>query len=196
MDKSAIDFMASLCYNYTGSIESRYPGVQFSDTAKARYCAVAGWLVGLKMAGKADLAATLADDLDSQFKRLSDGCAFEDIDMGRGGLVRRVPRTKVCVGDDGTFGGFTLAWYRRVSNEQRHAVATERECSLEDAEAHLRIRKELTEHRYYRPDGMEYPLSDSYFYGFSYNGGLLYHGPGGGEVFAVTVDRCNWSIHT
>ena len=31
---------------------------------------------------------------------------------------------------------------------------------------------------------------------FAFNGGLIYHGPGAGETFSVSLTPCLWGIHT
>ena len=47
----------------------------------------------------------------------------------------------------------------------------------------------------------EYAFKNAYrysqYYTYGYNGGLIYHGPGAGETFSVTLEtNALWSIHT
>ena len=71
----------------------------------------------------------------------------------------------------------------------------------EDVRKEMRLYDKLEQHRAYWPkNDPERKWGASYIhaeYGYSHNGGLLYHGPGGGETFAVVLGDCRaWSIHT
>ena len=70
-----------------------------------------------------------------------------------------------------------------------------------DVQKEMGIYEKLRQHRpYWSTDDPDRRWGASYVhgeYGYSHNGGLLYHGPGGGETFAVTLGDCKaWSIHT
>jgi len=231
-NKTALDFFHTLSYGYVSesAVRARYGyALHLSGNALGRFGQIAGWLTGLAHAGKADLAEKLADDFDASLKGALRGCTDEDMEVRNDGLsgetvdgTVRAPRMKLVLTDDGTFGGFGLAWYRAISNFDRmkRARAFDEEAysgDLPSEEAHqrwalarekagdaLHIRKEIEEVRYYRPvwANDETPsyirtCSEIVHYGFAYNGGLLYHGPGGGEVFAVTLgDVRGWSVHT
>jgi hypothetical protein len=232
-DKTALDFFTRLSYGYVSdyAVRERYGyGLHLQGSALGRFGQIAGWLTGLAHAGKADLAAKLAEDFDASLKGALAGCACEDMEVRRDGFSSdegegtvRAPRMKLVLTDDGTFGGFGLAWYRAISNFDRLKLArsldeeaysscdlpageSERRwaTALEKAGDKLRLRKDIEEMRYYTPSWAN-AETPSYIrttgaiihYGFVYNGGLLYHGPGGGEVFAVTLgDVRGWSVHT
>lgn len=229
---TALSFFQTLSYGYASehAIRARYGyALHLSGSALGRFGQVAGWLTGLAHAGKADLAARLADDFDRTLRGALRGCEDTDMNVHRhnkddapDGSIR-APRMKLVLTDDGTFGGFGLAWYRAVSNVERikRARALDEEAyssgdlpadqagrrwsvALDAADTALHIRRDIEEVRYYRPawatdDTPSYmrSISEIVHYGFAYNGGLLYHGPGGGEVFAATVgDVRGWSTHT
>lgn len=201
--------------------------LHITPNALGRFGQVAGWLTGLTHAGKADLAGKLAEDFDRALKGALRNCIIADMPVVTDhrdeveGTVR-VPHTKVVLSDDGTFGGFGLSWHRAIGNRDfiKRAAEIDPEAysgDLPDNEYQWRwaaarekaaeafgIRKELEEFRYYTPTWVNEDTPSSIrtsstlvHYGFLYNGGLLYHGPGGGEVFAVTLgDVRGWSVHT
>ena len=137
--------------------------------------------------------------------------------------VVRAPGFSLVLMDDATFGGFGLAYYRAVSNYERLSVARSLDeqayssCDLPSEESHqrwmlalekagaqLRLRKDLEVMRHYTPSWAN-DETPSYMrnagvpvhYGYYRNGGLLYHGPGGGEVFAVTLGAGGlWRTHS
>jgi len=226
---SAFAFFTKLSYGCISesAIRSRYgSALSVSPEALARFGQIAGWLTGLTHAGKGDLAAKLADDFDAALRYTLAPCESEDIEVfsqysgNAVGTLTGVPRCRVMLYDDGTFGGFGVCWYRRVSNAERLAVARSLDeeaysscdpdrveenharwqVALEKTDEKLKLRKELREHRYYRPtwSSANDDLScELVHYGYMKNGGLLYHGPGGAEVLAVNLtDVRGWSLHT
>lgn len=218
---TALDWFERFVYGYASeyTLNSRYGyAIVFTPGAVARFASIAGWLTGLKHGGKRDLAEALATDLDAALARLASYGRreeFEVIDGTRASVVGRVtvPRMKVVLGDDGTFGGFTIAWYSAITLGQiakrareAHPGAYESEDgddwrkALDATREGLRLRRELDELLYYKPDWAadeSYRSSELVQYAYAFNGGLLYHGPGRGEVYAVTIgDVRGWSIHT
>jgi len=177
------------------------------------------------------LAGKLALDLTKQLDNLASYGGTTEFPRDSGDGTITVPRYKVILGDDGTLHGFNVLWFLATPNKRRLDVAEEirkarqeaapvetlagaesdeasyrlwNECILE-ADKQLGLRKELGVWRYYRPswdpEGTGQMSSDLVHYGMSHNGGLLYRGPGGGEVFSVTLDRGAgkdrfWSVHT
>ena len=251
-------------YGYANSRCSHpWGNLTFADTGSARLANIAGWLTALgtleagnmeKLAGLSDLkglSRRLAADLDKQLTYLgSYGGTYnhvceEGID-GEPEVTVKLPRFKVALSDDGTFGGFAVSWYRPITWEKLRQTAREMDepaytgrengeelpedesrdrwaAALDDARRKLGIRKELEESRtYYGAEAQraiaeveaaggdrwapenKYRCSSSYemvHYGFAWNGGLLYRGPGGGAVFSVTLDpgagtERFWSVHT
>ena len=176
-------------YGRSGGVTGLYRNIVFTVEGEARVMQIAGWLVGLTHAGKRDLAEKIAEDINSNLEYLNgyggtEQAAFED-----GSPVPNVPRYVVQLGDDGTFGGFTVAWYRAF-----------REGSPEDGDRHGCLRNRwdsIVDHSRWGPQTEGPREVARYLYRFSMNGGLLYHGPGGGETFAVTLgDVRFWSVHT
>jgi hypothetical protein len=218
---AALDFCERFVHGYAGeyTLSSRYGyAIVFTPGAVARFATVVGWLTGLKHAGKADLAASLATDLDAALARLASYGRreeFEVIDGTHAAVIGRVtvPRMKVVLGDDGTFGGFTIAWYSAITQgeivkraREAHLDAWKSEDgdgwrqALDSTREGLRLRRELDDLLYYKPDWASdenYRSSEIVSYAYAFNGGLLYHGPGRGEVYAVTIgDVRGWSVHT
>lgn len=135
----------------------------------------------------------------------------------------RAPRMKLVLTDDGTFGGLHRAYYRAISNFDRLKLARSFDeeayssCDLPRDESHqrwmralerasdaLKLRKDLELIRYYTPvwvndDTPSYIRTspEVVHYGYVSNGGLLYHGPGGGEVYAVALGEGRiWRTHS
>lgn len=106
-----------LGYDYQGSLGEHYRGLHFTDSGKARLSHTAGFLQGLSMSGKRECAITLATELDGLLSHLASyGGEIEcPMDEGTYGAVAKFPSYKVVLGDDGTFGGFSLMWYRCVT---------------------------------------------------------------------------------
>lgn len=216
---TALDFFERFTYGYASeyTLQSRYGyALVFTPGAVARFASIAGWVTGLKHGGKGNLAASLASDLDERLQQLAAygrRDEFEVLAEGGQSVVGRVtvPRMKVVLGDDGTFGGFTIAWYSAITSGAVAKRARETSpdaynssdewcTALDTTRERLRLRRDLDELRYYKPGWAkedDYRVSELVYYAYAFNGGLLYHGPGGGEVFAVTVDRVRgWSVHT
>jgi len=177
-------------YGRITSLTGKYPNLQFRESGEARANQIAGWLAGLVHGGRRDLAEKVAADITAQFEYLNGyGGDIQDLTYQDGTPVLKVPRYIVELGDDGTFGGFALRWYRAV-----------REGSEQDGDRteFLRTRwDDLMIHRRWGPQGVEPREIVSHFFSPVMNGGLLYHGPGGGETFSVAIgDTRFWSIHT
>lgn len=213
-------------YGYLNGLVRHYKdqGVLFTETGKMRLAHIAGHIVGLYHAEQKDIAIKMAESLDSNLRRLCYNNARTELPLDgnvEGGTVVEAPSVKAVLGDDGTFGGFSVGWYRpiapgvyeakekeawEVKNEnpktEVEGVQVDYYSVAELARKMLKITErvnhhdpysdELTEHRYVADHG-----SVKVYYTFSHPGGLLYHGPGGGENFAVTLENnAIWSIHT
>lgn len=151
---------------------------------------IAGWLVGLNCAGQREMAEKIAEDINAQLAYLNGYGGMVESEFEDGSPVPNVPRYMIQLGDDGTFGGFTVGWYRAI-----------RDSSLPDGDSDGMLRNRwgsFVDHQRWSPQ-TEGVLREvvRFVYRFSMNGGLLYHGPGGGETFSVTVGTPRfWSIHT
>lgn len=178
--------------NVWGEYGSRGRGLRWTDSGLARLAHTLGVIVGVKMGGDEEKAASLAEDFVKHLDHLS-GWGGErvlidwfygkrmpdDYERVPGDLTVSVPPVIVQISDDGTFGGFGLAWYSLVDN------ATGR-----DLESRPGV-------KVFKDDG----LYGNIYYQYSMNGGLLFHGfdhgSGDAPTFAVTIGDCRaWSIHT
>ena len=190
---TALEFMRELSYRYVTdtALKARYGyGMTFREGAVARFANIAGLVNGLAMAGQKELASRLADDLDTAMQRLAAFARRYDFSVENG--FANAWESKVVVGDDGTFGGFSFAVMRGTPNERLSDSERER-CNDELADW---VSIKDVSGAYVRDFG-GYHKQAKIQYAFAFNGGLLYHGPGGGEVFAVTLNNSRfWSIHT
>ena len=150
---------------------TRGNALRLTEQGRCRFGQCVGFLQGLLTCGHASAEAMCSD-----FVRQMDYLA----NYGRGEADEPSPYL-VQLGDDGTFGGFTVCWLRL---REPHTVV--------DANASL-----LRESRYYNGEWSNREWV------FCMNGGLLFHGfdhsNGGAPTFAVrvgdTTDRF-WSLHT
>jgi hypothetical protein len=129
-ETAAIDKFATVTHRYGlrgGDFPSHlWPGLYFTRTGEGRLMNIAGYIVGLHQSGKEELANKLAESLDARLTYLgSYGGAREFETPGTPSKVS-LPEWRVFLGDDGTFGGFTIAWYRVYSLDHIHEKA--REC--------------------------------------------------------------------
>jgi len=177
-------------YGRATSLTGLYRNIVFNAEAEARVAQIAGWLVGLVHSGRRAEAEKIAEDITSQFQYLNEyGGEAEGMTFADGSPVTNLRRYMVQLGDDGTFGGFTVGWYSITTEDQ--ANDTMRPSLLRD-----RWNGIYDTSRWNAADA---PVrhSATFYYRFAFNGGLLYHGPGGGETFSVTLGNVRfWSIHT
>jgi hypothetical protein len=132
---------------------------------------ILGYIVGQYHAGKMEFANALAEDFDNNMKYLATYAGEEEIEQY--GSTLQIPNYQVHIGDDGTFMGLSLGWARRVTPEVEH-------------DYNLQIER-------YTKDGP----SVRFNYAYSHPGGMLYHGPQAGQVFAVVIGGPRlWSVHT
>ena len=220
---TALDWMLRFAYGYVSesALRERYgAGLCPTPSAMARVGQITGWCVGLSQGGNPTLASALAGDFDRVFRQMARGCGETveiEVKSSHSGEVEgtvRVPAQKVEVYDDGTFGGFSFCAYYPVTTYRKQELARELHPeawtddsgvgwsnALDEAGQKLRLKDTLAEYRYYRPSWATADTGPSscerVSYGFSYNGGMLYHGPGAGETFAVTLGSVRgWSVHT
>jgi hypothetical protein len=181
----------SAAYSRPTSIISKYNNIIFTPQGESRVAQIAGWIVGLVHGGQRELAAKIAADITRQFEYLNTyGGEAEGFTFSDGSPVTKLRRYMVQLGDDGTFGGFTVGWYRVVTMTDTQSIPPGRLLQSSWGGTFDTTRWNITTD----PDLRE---SQMFRYQYSMNGGLLYHGPGGGETFSVTIgDVRFWSIHT
>lgn len=164
--------VAELAHRYQSCITDRWRHLHFTPSGAARVSSIMGWILGLSHGGRGELAGELAADL---FERLDYLNGYGGMDSTPDGK-HQFPRYRVALTDDGTLHGFALAWHLAYIADAK---------PLEDNSDV----PALTFYNHFDRVTVRYKYAS--------NGGLLYHGPGGGEVFAVTVGTSRpWSIHT
>lgn len=148
--------------------DSFNPAIVFDESGKCRLSSIIGWIMGLADAGQDKLAEQLSADLLENLERLPLGSQMVPIGEEHNG---KTPSIICVVHDDGTKHGFALNWYR-YDKPLSYGDKLDERCIERGSFPRLQYRYMMT-------------------------GGLLYHGPRGGEVFAVTLgDTQFWGIHT
>ena len=128
-ETAAIDKFATVTHRYGlrgGDFPSHlWPGPYFTRTGEGRLMNIAGYIVGLHQSGKEELATKLAESLDAKLTYLGSYGGSREFETP--GTPNKVsfPEWRVFLGDDGTFGGFTVSWYRVYSMDQVHEKAHE-----------------------------------------------------------------------
>jgi hypothetical protein len=162
-----IEQLSGMLYGYTEH-QLRYMdrALVWTDTGLARAASVVGYIIGMRDGGNPEFAEQLAKDFLRNLERL---VPDHKIPVEEGS-EHKVPATICEIRDDGTFHGFSLAWY--TFNRELLGCAQPAERCI---------------------DWGLYPKCE---YRFIYNGGLIYHGPRAGQTFTVTLEPCLWSVHT
>lgn len=209
-EKSLDKFLRS----YPGNIREEWGNLYFTESGNARLAHTSGWFRALVQLGKKEEALLLAHDLDGILSHLNTFGGAIEVQKGINDI--KFPKFRVVLSDDGTFGGWGILWHQYLSHEDWLKKAEEINAltaqtdddwkrSVAEADEQLKIRKELELYRYYRYEKTEddkdyWPhYTELAHYRYSFNGGLLYHGPGGDETFSMTLDGGNknfWQTHT
>lgn len=210
------DFFARNSYSWLDRMFERWRNKLFFTTGgKARLANIAGYILGHHHAGNTEFASQLAESLISTMDRFvgepteiqCNIAPLHSLDVIT--ETFSVPGSKCILGDDGTWGGFTLLWLHLVHPDKYREIFQRHMLQDEDTEISphratketLQIREtvssdsgisELTQYAWSKETSRTIEM----YYAPSYNGGLLYHGPGAGETFAVTLNKCLWSVHT
>lgn len=219
MDDS-MDIFREITRVASGHWGAKWPNLHFSDRGSLRLANTAGFLAGLEAAGQKETASKLAEVLAQKLDYLNSYGGKEDIDRSSGEGTIEIPRYRVILGDDGLLMSFSVNWYRAVSNSLRISVAEEIfrtqypgvgsedkdywslwENALNISTSKLKLCGALEIHRGYDADygdGTERHewRSDVVHYAFSFNGALIYRGPGQEETYSVALGDELWSIHT
>jgi hypothetical protein len=228
-EKSVFTELEDCSYSHMTRLFDRWKRrVYFTESGKARLSCVVGYIIGLKHAGQEELAEKMAQDINDKIDQLSlrnnDFVVEKTVrkTVGEDGKVvstdvsTSVPMRKCVVGDDGTWHGFGLMWYRLLAPEvyeeahKKHQadISAEREAGKESYEtAHwrtvkqLQIRERIEPSAAYSEELTEYRFLEKgqtrFYYVPGFNGGLIYHGPGAGQTFTVNFGSSPlWGIHT
>jgi len=175
-----LKFVMSVTHGYLGTLKSRFtPGLHFSDLALARAACVCGWITGLAQCGQTDLANRMAACFIANLRRLSTyGGQLDYTYKGFGGEghVVKIPAYTVELHDDGSTHSFAIHWYRPLYTPEMLTAWVG------------------------QPKPRDTRVFDCCYevpHAFSFHGGLIYYGPGGGETFTVSLTNEHfWSVHT
>jgi hypothetical protein len=167
-ETSPLEQLTELLYSYPESRLRNYKrGLIFTESGLARASSIAGYIVGMAHGGNEAFANQLADDFLKNLDRL---VPEHEIDVEYKGQTLKTPASVCQLFDDGSLHGFSLGWYRFNRILPYGEKPAERCITLG-----------------------HYPVFE---YTYSYNGGLIYHGPKAGQTFTVTINPCLWGIHT
>ena len=194
-NKALTRFM-NITFGYTSTYEDYWSGITFEAGGARRLVSIAGWLTGLCQSGQQELANQLATDIDEKLTYLSEYGGegeYNPLDVSSKLTLATEPiiikKFRVVLYDDGTMNGFGILWNVYIPESKLNSYD-----NYDEAYKALRIQVDLNQSRWI---GNEVLVPVTLRYGYHMNGGLLYHGPGSTEVFAVTLDSCKaWSIHT
>lgn len=171
-----LKFAFDVTYGYISRITDRFkPGIDFTERGLARAASVFGWIVGIAQSGNLPLANELATDF---VRNLDDLAHFGgEVDYhytyyNGEPAVRKIPSHVVKLCDDGTAHGFALLWHRPLLDP---AVLAR----------HVEMGRQVVTFGY-----SDIP------HGYTFNGGLIYHGPGAGETFTCNLGSRYWGVHT
>lgn len=168
-----------------GTLRAYGCGIQFTPGGETRVASILGWILGMAHGGNIEFARILAKDFLRHLDHFRDSTSREDTLVDPRSLENLtsiklpylsdnlVPSIFYELGDDGDLHDF---WFIRWAL-----------CRNQDS-----AREHDNRHRQFSVGYYRTPL----LYRCDYNGGLLYHGPGAGEKFSVTLNPVLWQIHT
>ena len=220
-DISPDNFHKLTASTYTHSM-GRWKQIHFTESGAARLVHTIGLLEGIHLANP-ERAYALANKLCRYLDHLNDyGGPLESPEgrTDREGKPLQFPSFRISLGDDGGLGSFSILWMAAIphqkymeraaqiadgialerfqttfdeiaGSEDRHSVW---DAALDKTTQTLRINKELTETRHYRPswdtDGTFGYDRESVHYGFCFNGALVFH------YSKDDILNGHWSSHT
>jgi hypothetical protein len=172
-----LQFCHDVTYGYIHRLESEFkPGLRFTESGLARAASICGWLSGIAAVGRIELANELADDLLRNLRFLATYGGTAEYRRSRADGSNdtvTVPRYTVELSDDGSAHGFGILWYAALVTDEAKDIALVNGKAIKCFDRW--------------PD---VPHT------FSFNGGLIYHGPGCGETFTCNTGSRPWGIHT
>ena len=171
------------------SFRDRWPILEFTEQSAAKMASIFGYITAMLHLGHVEEAERYANELVNLFDNYISGGeevehTFED--MGEERTVK-LPSMKAAIHSDGCLHSFTFARYYLVEGNgwaHYHKVKDQ----IEKGEVDPRSGWFLNN----KPDHF------NALYKFSYNGGIIFHGPQSGETFTVRIadDNNLWGIHT
>jgi hypothetical protein len=162
--------------NLWGPYGRRGRGIIFEPSGALRMANIAGYILGVAEAGQLELASKMADEIVQQMDRLATyGGYVEHVNWDKD--TQKMPQYLVKICDDGTRHGFGLLWFLYLGDQDLESVQK---------------RRAAQPGRFLDFDGRWGKVP----YGFSHNGGLLYHGLGDNSLSVTLTSDYLWSIHT
>ncbi len=199
-------------------VEELQPRVYFSQRGAERLTHIAGYILAMAQAGGDHqvFAKRMFLDLYRTLRQLAPADREVEYD-GDNNTKLKVPPSKCILYDDGTLHSFSVLWLRAIAPARFNEVLTE--CLAErkaliaagNKETYLpsaydsACTKLQVRARVENPDSPQIcewrwngGARGEVHYTVSHNGGLIYHGPGRGQTFTVSLDTsgCLWGIHT
>ena len=192
----------------------------FTQRGVLRLTAIAGYIVGVKHAGKTEVAEEMAEDFLTNMARLTRMgyevnpakidfatslqesqllFSAEDIEP----ITVKVPRQKIVLHDDRCMHSFSFDMYYPL-NSKIYWECFNKHAKNGSINPHQQVVTELkiTE-QVYDPKQVltKSVFKNAYqyqqYYTYGYNGGLIYHGSNSGETFTVSLQsKVWWGIHT
>lgn len=192
-------------YGYVGDWVSTWRGrAYFTESGVARLSSIAGYITGLMHAGQTEFAHELIDDF---YRNMSYLCLFERTTDFDGHIV---PARKVVMGDDRNFHSFNFLALSPIppkvfqgeynanldlcgDNPEKAREMTIKKLNIVERSLSDTYYNVLTEVRY------DNGIKREVFYGSGWHGALIYHGPGQGQTFTVSIGnekRTLWQTHS
>jgi hypothetical protein len=216
-----LDQLQDFMYGHLSRFELTFNrSILFTDSGASRLASIAGYILAMRHNGQEDFALRMVADLHARFDQLGNG--HENIEIAAlttedQTVSIKVPPRKVVLHDDGCLHSFSFVSFFAVAPErfdecvQKHRVELEKleqagsrhyETPQERAIKELQILERVNPHEPYKNLLTENRAVNGrvlyVHYCRGFNGGLIYHGPGSGETFSVSLDTSGalWSVHT
>ena len=211
--ESSTERLEERLYSYVAGLSDNLRRrIVFTNSGLMRLASIVGYIVGMKHAGRIEFAETMATEFLDRLENWIVQPEETEFTLDNGQKVR-VPSRKCILGDDGCLHSFTLLWMVPVDPNIFSAVLWAKQKAYEESdpgnysnyrwaleatieELHI---VEFAEGKNWAQELTEYrAMSQKIYYRPSYNGGLIYHGPGQGETFTVSLGSSSklWGIHT
>ena len=184
-ERPEYDVWVQAAYGRISELNAKFDNIHFTESGMTRMAQIAGWITGLVFAGREDMAEQAATAINQSLSYLNGyGGMVQGETFSDGSPIEKVPRYKIELSDDGTFGGFRVTWHKA-------------EMEGNNAKNLLRNRWDDTVKVYrYRRNETSIAEEVRYVYPAVMFGGLIYHGPKAGETFSVYLGSDWWGIHT
>ena len=187
----ALEFVAQCLYKNTNihSFSNRWSNISFTESGACRMMSIVGYIVAMVHFGKVEEAESYANELVELFDRLNATNQVKHPTIAHDGSPNEItiPDGKVVIADDANLHSFSFARYFYSPGDgwkQYHEIKD----AIDKGELEPRA-------GWFFEDKPTYAGA---LYKYSYNGGIIFHGPGQGETFTVDIGSGDnlWGIHT